>query len=179
MIAMKHAPHRASRAFTLIEIMVVVALIALVMTMGLPAIFSATRRDPMTQTIKDLSDACRTARSQAIISGNVTALRIYPTGRRITVDAPQAAAPKPDELAAGAPATNAPAGFSADLSDRVRIDMLDVNFIDCRAWEGATVFFNANGTCDEFNMVLESDDGQARRFVLDVATGFPDITALR
>src|SRR5581483_11253570 len=72
-------PFAGRGGFTLIEIMVVVALLALILTMGIPAIYSALHRDPMTQTLKDLTEACRVARAQAIISGNPSVMRIYLT----------------------------------------------------------------------------------------------------
>jgi len=167
-----------ARAFTLIEIMVVVAIIGLVMLMGVPAIYSTMHRDPLTQAVVDVNEACRRARAQAIMSGNTTAVHVFPRERRITVDAPPPPAPSPDS-AMDQSATNAPQGFSAEISDRVRIEMLDVNFLNCLNLDMATVYFNANGTCDEFNIILHEDTGEARRIALDITTATPDVTPIQ
>lgn len=167
------------RAFTLIEIMVVVAIMMLVLAMGIPAIYSAMHRDPLTQAVVDVSEACRRARASAILTGNTVAMRIYPPDRRITVDAPPPPPPTMDELADPAPTNSTPApAFSAEISDRLKIEMLDVNFLNCLSWDAATVYFNANGTCDEFNLILHADTGEARRITLDITTATPVVTPI-
>ena len=174
------ARHRGGRAFTLIEIMVVVAIMALVLMMGIPAIYSAWHHDPLTQAVVDVTEACKRARAQAILSGNTTAMRIYPRERRITVDAAEAPRPKPeDEQTQDDAPAKAPEGFSAQISNRLDIRMLDVNFLDCSGWDMAVVYFNANGTCDEFNIIMDSETGEARRITLDIATAIPDVVIIR
>ena len=171
---------RRSRAFTMIEVMVVVAIMTLVLAMGIPAIYSAMHRDPLTQTVVDVCEACRRARSQAILSGNVVAMRIYPQDRRITVDAPPSPAPKPDEVKDAEPANaTAAAGFSVNIPDDLKIEMLDVNFLNCLSWDAATVYFNANGTSDEFNIILHAGTGEARRITLDITTATPVVIPIQ
>ena len=171
---------RRWRAFTLIEIMVVVAIMALVLMMGIPAIYSAMHRDPLTQAVVDVTEACRRARSQAIMTGNTVALRFYPHDRRVTVDPAPPPPPTLDELTDPAPTNSTPApAFSADISDRVKIEMLDVNFLNCLGWDAATVYFNPNGTCDEFNLILHADTGEARRIALDITTATPVVTPIQ
>ncbi len=151
-----------SRAFTLIELMVVVAVMGIILMMGIPAIYSALHRDPLSQAVVDVVDACQGgldhagARSLAILNGKTTELRIYPRERRIEV--------------AG--------GMSAQISDHLYFRMLDVNFMDCRDAPVATVRFYPNGTCDEFNLILVSDTGEAKRITLDIITGLPEVTTI-
>jgi prepilin-type N-terminal cleavage/methylation domain-containing protein len=51
---MNHALHRARRGFTLVEIMVVVAIIALLVTLGVPNYFRARKRSQATRVLNDL-----------------------------------------------------------------------------------------------------------------------------
>jgi prepilin-type N-terminal cleavage/methylation domain-containing protein len=179
---------RSARAFTLLELMVVVAVMGIVLAMGIPAIRSATHRDPLAQGVVDILDACQGtmehpgARSLAILRGEKMELRIFPQEKRIEVGeasssaAPAAAAANPGEPPADAALPKRAAlGFSAKLSDRLNFKMLDVNFIDCRDADEATVWFYPNGTSDELNIVLLSDDGEARRITLDTVTGLPQV----
>jgi hypothetical protein len=142
--------------------MVVVAVMGVILLMGIPAIYSAVHRDPMSQAMVDVMDACQGsldhpgARSLAILNNKITELRIYPHERRIEVSG----------------------GMSAQISDHLYFKMLDVNFIDCRDADVATVRFYPNGTCDEFNLILVSDSGEARRITMDIVTGLPKVADL-
>jgi prepilin-type N-terminal cleavage/methylation domain-containing protein len=177
-------PH-SSRAFTLLELVVVVAVMGIILMMGIPAIKVALHHDPMTQAVVDFETACQGsmghpgARSLAIMTGREMELRIYPLEKRIEVgevnsrasSAPPADAP-PKPATGGTP-------FSAQISERVSFKMLDVNFIDVRNEDVATVRFYPNGTSDEFNVILVSDAGEARRITLDIVTGLPQVEDLR
>jgi prepilin-type N-terminal cleavage/methylation domain-containing protein len=181
-----------SRAFTLLELVVVVAVMGIILMMGIPAIRSATHRDPMAQAVVDILDACQGsrehpgARSLAILRGRKMELRIFPQERRIEVgEASSGANPgATQDNSAEAPADAPPkpadsAGFSAQLSDRISFKMLDVNFIDCRNEEEATIWFYPDGTSDEFNVILVSDTGEARRITLDIVTALPQVVNLQ
>jgi prepilin-type N-terminal cleavage/methylation domain-containing protein len=188
-----HARRTANaRAFTLLELVVVVAVMAIVLAMGIPAIRSATHRDPMAQAVVDIVNACQGsmehpgARSLAILKGRNMELRIFPQERRIEVgEASSGASPGAAVAdAAGPPADAAPkpaasTGYSAQLSDRVGFRMLDVNFLDCRDADVATVRFYPDGTSDEFNVILVSDTGEARRITLDIITALPQVENLQ
>ncbi len=94
----RHSPHghgaakiAKRRGFTLLELVVVVAVMGIILMMEIPAIRSATHRDPMSQGVVDFLDACQGrldrpgARSLAILNGRFMELRIYPHERRIEV----------------------------------------------------------------------------------------------
>ena len=56
-----------THGFTLIELMMVVAIIGLLMATGVPAILSVTREAPMRKAVNDVTEICSRARSQAIL----------------------------------------------------------------------------------------------------------------
>ncbi len=183
---MKPAP-ATSRGFTLIELMVVVAIMGIVLAMGIPAIHEALHREELTQGVRDVMEACSHARAQAILQDVVAEVRFHPqTGHFEVGAAPRdassttgSAAPAPVSGVSASPASPAPegrsgAGFSAQLSDRLRIEMLDVNFIEFKDAELARVRFYPNGTSDEFTMILHSDTGEWRKISLEVVTGLVD-----
>jgi hypothetical protein len=41
----------------------------------------------------------------------------------------------------------------------------------------AIVHFYPNGTCDELNIILVSDSGEARRITLDIMTALPQVAS--
>jgi prepilin-type N-terminal cleavage/methylation domain-containing protein len=186
----RHAAN--ARAFTLLELVIVVAVMAIVLAMGIPAIRSATHRDPMAQGVVDFMDACQGsmehpgARSLAILKGRNMELRIFPQERRIEVgearsSANSGAAPaNSTELPADAPPKPAAStGFSAQLSDRLHFKTLDVNFLNCLDADEATVTFYPDGTSDEFSVILVSDAGEARWISLDIVTALPQVVNLQ
>jgi prepilin-type N-terminal cleavage/methylation domain-containing protein len=164
-----------SRAFSLLELMIVVAIMGIIMLMGIPAIRAITQREALSQGLHDICEACAQARRKAIMSGKPSELRIFPQARHIevgdsptygAVDAPTDASPPLDAKSA--------AGFSAQLSDRLQIDFLDVNFFEFKDEDIARVRFYPNGTCDEFMMVLHSDTGDVRQITLEAVTALAD-----
>ncbi len=174
-------PHRSIQAFTLLELMVVVAIMGIILVMGIPAIREATHREALTQATRDITEGCKDARARAILSGKPAELRISPKDGHIEVgDASYAATDTPPDagvaVAADDTAGNVrkPAAYSAQLSDQIGIEMLDINFVESKDDEIARVRFYSNGTSDEFFMVLKSDSGERRQITLEVVTALPD-----
>jgi prepilin-type N-terminal cleavage/methylation domain-containing protein len=181
-----------ARAFTLLELVVVVAVMGIILLMGVPAIRSATHRDPMSQAVVDFVNACQGstehpgARSLAILKGKVMELRIFPQERRIEVgeartaaNSGAAAANLAEPAADAVPKPAAATGYSATISDRVGFRLLEVNFLDSRQADEATVQFYPDGTSDEFTVMLVSDTGEVRKITLDIVTGLPEVTNLQ
>ena len=207
---MRLRPRHAVRAFTLIEIMVVVGLLGLVMSIGIPAIYSRVRKESLTSTVSDVVSICLEARAQAIMRGTMVELQIHPADGRMNVVIPPppvergplsqfeqfaqggrtgaprpAAAVNPVGSASGESNPRDPSamigahqtgtGANGHLSPSVRIEMLDVNFQEYKNSEVARVRFYANGTSDEFTMVLQGDNGEWRKISLELVTGLPDV----
>src|ERR1051325_11317536 len=70
----KHATRNTSIAFTLIEIMVVVAIMAIIMGMSIPFAKQAIHREALTQAVLDVQEVCGKAREKAIFQGSMADL---------------------------------------------------------------------------------------------------------
>lgn len=165
---------RARFGFTLIEIMLVVGILAIVMTMGLPAIYRSLKLDSFRQGASDVLEACSTARARAILQGSTMAVIIRAEDGQINVQPAGGVA----AAEANAPSSSSSL-FSARLGKEVGIAMLDVNLMDQMQASEARVRFFANGTCDEFTLVLQSDKGEMRKITLEATTGLADVEILR
>src|ERR1043166_5546791 len=76
------------RAFTLIEILVVVAIMAIVMTISVPFLHNAiSKRMGINGAVKDVQEACKLARDWAILQQTTQELRIRPADRVFEVGA--------------------------------------------------------------------------------------------
>lgn len=164
------------RAFTLIEILVVVGIIGVVMTIAIPSIYNTLHQDSMRKAVSDVMEACSHARAQAILNGVNTALRIHPSSHELQVvvlsggsKTDQGQPDAEEGIATG------PAAFTVKLSDRIIIEMLDVNFVEYKNEDEALVHFYPNGTSDEFTMVLLNDQNEARKITLEVVTALADV----
>jgi prepilin-type N-terminal cleavage/methylation domain-containing protein len=57
------------RGFTLIEIMIVISIMMVVMTIGIPAFVRALDKQGLRKAVSDVVEGCSHARSQAILRG--------------------------------------------------------------------------------------------------------------
>ncbi len=171
-------PHSAPRTgFTLIEIMVVIGIMAIVMTMGIPMVYKIWRKEPMRSALSSVEEVCGNARARAILQNTMTEVVFHPKEGRFEVSG-AAAAPRSEEAASAGPSDVAPApgsGLSGQLSEHVSIDMLDINLTEYRDREEAHVRFYPNGTCDEMTLILRDDENQQRGVTLEITTGLVSI----
>lgn len=173
------APGQPVSAFTLIEIMIVVSILGIVMSMGIPTIYQLTKKEDMRKAVADIVEVCSNARAQAILRGTTVEVRIYPEERRFSVAAPPPARASDDAAASPTPTparTDVPrSGLSAQISERVTIEMIDVNFIEYKDAEEARVRFHPNGTCDELTVILRSEKNEFRKISLEITTSLASV----
>jgi len=171
------------QAFTLIEIMMVVAIIGLVAVMGIPAMLTELHRGPMSKAVNDVMGICSRARAQAILNGVPTMVVFHPQTREVAIgagqvsnqisnstdnpfpsDAPPAAGPKPVN--------------STQFDDSIAIEMLDINLLEYKDADEARVRFFPNGTSDEMTLVLHSGD-QWRKITIEVTTALASVEMMK
>jgi len=141
------------RGFTLIEIMMVVAIIGLTLTMGIPSFVRVLKKEGMRKAETEMLEACQDARRAAIMNNQTTDLVLHPMDGSFEV--------------AGAFERTA---FPSDIM----IDILGVNFIQLEKADEARVHFFPNGTSDEFTILIHStSDGAYRKIYLDTVTALP------
>jgi prepilin-type N-terminal cleavage/methylation domain-containing protein len=160
--------------FTLIEIMVVVAIMAIVMAMGVPFAYRALHKEGLIAAVGDVVEVCSNARARAIMRGTMTEVVFHPKSRTLEVSGAGATGGEP--LQAGAmPVSPSGSGLSAHISDRINIEMLDVNLSEYKDAETARVRFYPNGTCDEMTLILHSDQNEWRKISLEITTSLASV----
>src|ERR1017187_9572575 len=70
--------NQRSPGFTLIEIMIVVAIMGIVMTMSVPIVYKVWRKAPMRTAVSSVVEVCSHARARAIMGGVVTEVVFHP-----------------------------------------------------------------------------------------------------
>jgi prepilin-type N-terminal cleavage/methylation domain-containing protein len=145
------------KAFTLIEVMIVVAIMGLILAMGMPSFVKTLRKEGMRKAVDDIMEACKSARADAIINQHDSTVSIHPMDGTIS----------------------APGFKTAELPKNVEIQILGVNFVQYERAEEARIKFLPNGTSDEFTIVLQDDQFQTRKISLDVMTALPDLENIR
>jgi len=169
------------QAFTLIELMIVISIMAIVMAGGIPAFLKALQKDKLRKAVADLVEGCSYARAQAILRGVPMEFVIRAEDGQLMVQ--QARSETSDSASGAEPQNIRSAGldsstFSARLHDDVAVRFLDVNFQDHMQSPEARVRFFPNGTSDEFTIVVFSEEGE-RKISLDLVTGLADVEVLR
>lgn len=147
---------RARRAFTLIEIMIAISVMAVVMTAGVPAFVRAFHKEGMRKAVADVTEACNAARAEAVLNSKQSALEFQP--REKTFRAGK---------------------FSSALPPDVNIISIGVNFVELSQADSAKVVFYPNGISDEFEITLQGRDGEMCQIYLDIVTGSPQLKTLR
>ena len=150
-------PHPVnSQAFTLMEIMMVVAIIGLVMTMGVPAIMRMESQEPMRKAVNGVMEICSRARAQAILQGQITVVIFHPQAGRVEFGG----------------------ASSLEFGPEIAIEMLDINLLEYNASDEARVRFFPNGTSDEMTLILHSGD-QWQKISLELTTALASVETVR
>jgi len=163
--------------------MIVVAIMGIVLSMGVPIVYKTWHKAPMSEAVSDLREVCSNARARAILQGHEVDVIFHPREGRfevgsasaVTAAQPATSGP-PTRSTTPAPAGIAPAsgsGLSGQLSGKIAIELMDINKLphEFREDDLARVRFFPNGTCDELTLILVSDQSERRELTLEVTTG--------
>lgn len=177
----KGQPNRISgRGFTLIEIMIVVAIMGIMLTAGIPVINRAFNRDELGKAVNDIVEGCKAARDRAILQGVPFEFVVKEDGELAVEVARDNDPSQPSQTQPTAARSTARiaewigADFPRKLGEHVAIELIDVNFIDHMGVDEARVRFYPNGTSDEFTVVMATAKAGQRQISLDVVTGLAD-----
>lgn len=155
--------------FTLIEIMIVVAIMGIMLTMGVPLVYRVYHKDSMSKAIVDVQNVCSTARAHAIMQGHMVEVVFHPRANRLEISGSDGGS----SASSGSSSMNISSSgsdTSAQLSDRIVFEMLDINLTECKDYESARVRFYPNGTCDELTIVLHDDKNDWRKITTEITT---------
>lgn len=171
------------RAFTLIEIMIVVAMLGIVLAMGAPSFVQVLTKEPLRQAVSDVTETLSHARAIAILQGTSTQVLFRGDGQLAVKAIPerrnaQRGDAASDGVVSGEEDVEGQVLLSRQLHPDIAITMLEVNFRSQMERESARVRFHSNGTCDDFTIVLESRGG-VRLITLDPITSLADVEVLR
>jgi prepilin-type N-terminal cleavage/methylation domain-containing protein len=158
-------PH--AHGFTLIEIMIVCAVLAIVLTFSIPRFNSARQAEPLNRALKELTEACSHARARAILGGRPTQVVFRPEEGSFSVAGGGGGGAKPGGSQGS--------GLSGSFDPSLSVEMLDINLREFRQAPMAVVTFYPNGICDELTVVLRSADNEWRKFSLEGTTGLSSI----
>lgn len=188
-------PRPASRrtGFTLVELMLVLAILGIIAGIAFPAVINTVRKGPMRQAVSDLEEGFLKARMLAILTGQPTELVIGAAEgtlavRTVSETAPDPAAPgpagmedspAPDPAPGEAPRPEALPSFSARLHPSITFKQLTVNLRDLMDETEAAVRFHPNGTCDALSATLFSETGEERSIALEITTGRARVETIR
>lgn len=142
---------RRGSAFTLLEIMIVVALMGMVVLTAVPCFVKVTKAEGMRRAVRDISDCCEAARIEAVSTGKPAALVIRPMTRSVS------GGKKSDGL----------------IPQDVTILSIGVNFVELGQEDEAQAKFYPTGISDEFEITLQDSHGEIRQVNLDIITGQP------
>ena len=158
-------------AFTLLEIMVVVAIIGLVAAMSVPSIVSMRREAPMRKAVNDVLEICDRARAGAVMKNTTATVVFEPRAGKVEL------VMNGDNNAALSTRVGKGPVLSTQFDPTVTVEGLGVNLRDYTDTAAVPVNFYSNGTCDEMTLILLCG-GERQMITLELTTGLASVKAL-
>jgi prepilin-type N-terminal cleavage/methylation domain-containing protein len=160
---------RRPGAFTLIELMITLGIIGIVAVLGVPTLVRIFHKEALRQSVSDIIEVAANARALAIQRGEMAELNFNIEGRTVSMSGGGGGGGE------GSGPVTARDRSSAQWSDSVALEMLDINFIEHKDAPQATVRFFPNGTCDELTLILKNDRNEYRMISWEVTTGLASV----
>jgi Tfp pilus assembly protein FimT len=157
--------------------MIVVGIMGIMLTIGVPIVYKVWHRAPINQAVTDTVEVLSNARARAILQGREMDVMFHPKEGRLEIKgAGDSTAANKGPVTAGF-AAGVGSGTSARYSDRILIEMLDINKLphDFRDDDEAMIRFFPDGTCDELSLVLVSDQNERREITLEITTSLASV----
>ena len=144
------------RAFTLIEIMIVVALIGLMASLALPPMLKMLDKGGIRKAVSNVTTLLGDARAAAILKGQPVSVSFHPADNRL----------------------DSSLGKSVTLPEGVAMEAIGINLRDFSEVEESKIWFFPNGTCDELTLVLHSGQDW-RKITLEFSTSLASAELLK
>jgi prepilin-type N-terminal cleavage/methylation domain-containing protein len=144
------------QAFTLIEIMIVVAIIGLMAAISAPSLLAMVQKDGMRKAVDDVTKLFREVRADAILKGRTADVSFHPADNRL----------------------DSSIGESVTLAGGIAMEGIGINLMDFSQTEVSRVRFFPNGTSDELTLVLHSGDDW-RKITLEFSTALATVEPLK
>jgi prepilin-type N-terminal cleavage/methylation domain-containing protein len=144
------------RAFTLIEIMIVVSIIGLILAMGAPSLLKMIQKEGMRKAVSDVTELLGDARADAILKDQKTWVSFRPADNRL----------------------DSSIGKSVTLPDGIAMEAIGINLMDFSETEESRVWFYPNGTSDELTLVLHAGMDW-RKITLEFSTAIASAESLK
>jgi prepilin-type N-terminal cleavage/methylation domain-containing protein len=164
---------RGRRAFTLVEIMIVVIIIGITVAVGVPAFVRTFEKNPLQQAEADLLAMCGSARLSAITQQRPVDLVVRLLERSFALQPVEVVETPPvegEEVDPPKPVALAPP-FVLAREVQFAVTASSQSFEDERE---VRVRFFPDGTCEDLRVKLESGHGR-RILVLEVATALVEV----
>ena len=163
------------RAFTLVEIMVVVAIIAILVGISVPTIRAYFNQAPLEKAISDLEGLCRTARAEAIVKQRSMLLTLNDGDNSLTLATAPRVVSEPDEVTGELVRTTEEASVLDQVTLDVELQIIEPQSLELG--EDLQIRFYPNGTSHPLEVTITSG-GEGYRLVLDPVTGHAKVTNL-
>jgi prepilin-type N-terminal cleavage/methylation domain-containing protein len=153
-----------ARAFTLIEIMVVVAIMGIILAAGIPSLYGFFHKTGFRKSMSDMLETCQSVRSKAIMTGQYADLVIHPREGRM-------------EVGGGSLTGGYGTWAHSAKIEGAKLYALRINnsHEDLSEAEEVRVRFYPDGKCEEMTLLLMTDNSEMRGITLEITTGLPRI----
>ena len=156
------------RAFTLVEIMVVMAIIAIMIGISVPAFYSFLKKAPLERAIADVEGLCRQARAEAIVNQRPMDVVLNDFDDTVALIIAPRVVVKPDDV------TGVETRTTEEAREIDRVDLgADLQIIEPELEETSVdviIRIYPNGTAEPLELLVWSSEG-AYRLTLDPVTG--------